>query len=69
MSGKSNKTKVVTFRLPNEVYEKINHALKTPTNTNSSVADYCKMVVTRFAFRHDHHKLTHEKDEPRPRLF
>jgi len=70
MSGKSNKTKVVTFRLPNDVYAKIICALKTPTNVNSSVSDYCKSVVTRYAFRHDRFQFRHREDEsPRPRLF
>lgn len=69
MSGKSNKTKVVTFRLPNDVHAKIVRALKTPTNGNSSVSDYCKSVVTRYAFRHDRYQFRNRKEESqRPRL-
>ena len=70
MHGTSDKTKIVSFRLPNEVYAKIIRALNTPTNRNLSVADYCKQVVSRHAFRHSRCKFRHRKDAlPRARLF
>jgi len=70
MPGKSTKTKVITFRLSNEVYAKINHALNTPRNRNSSISDYCKSVVTHWVFRHDRHERTRTKDKvPQGRLF
>ena len=69
MHGKSDNTQIISFRVSNEVYGKINRALKTPTNGNLSVGDYCKQVVSRHAFRHSRCKFRHRKDElPRPRL-
>ena len=53
MSGKSH---MVSFRLSNEALAKINKALETPSNNNTSVSDYCKKVVERHAFRHDKRK-------------
>ena len=53
MPGKSNKSKMVSFRLSNVSRAKIESALKAPNNQNTSVSDYCKKVVERHAFRHD----------------
>jgi len=57
MSGLSSKTRVVSFRLSNEVVDKIKIALRSPNNGNSSIGDYCKEVVERHAFRHDKRKF------------
>ena len=56
MSGTSRMSRMVSFRLSNDAYSKIQQALKTPANNNSSVGDYCKRVVERHAFRHDKRK-------------
>ena len=48
---------MVSFRLPNEAYSKIERALKFQRNHNTSVGDYCKTVVERHAFRHDKRKF------------
>lgn len=53
MSSTSSKSRMVSFRLPNEVRAKIERALEWPSNGNSSVSDYCKKVVIRHAFRHE----------------
>ncbi len=56
MSKTSGKSRIVSFRLSNEALTKINKALETPSNNNTSVSDYCKRVVERHAFRHDKRK-------------
>jgi len=56
MSGTSRKSHIVSFRLSNEALAKIQVALETPRNPNTSVGDYCKQVVERHAFRHDKRK-------------
>lgn len=56
MSGTSSKSHHITFRLSNEAYAKIKVALEYPANGNSSVGDYCKQVIERYAFRHDKRK-------------
>lgn len=56
MSGTSSKNRMVSFRLSNEAYDKIQKALECPANPNSSVGDYCKQVIERHAFRHDKRK-------------
>jgi len=56
MSGTSSKSRHVTFRLSNEAYAKILKALECPRNGNSSVGNYCKQVIERYAFRHDRRK-------------
>ena len=53
MSGKSSKTQVFSIRLRNETVEKIKQALKSPNNKDTSVNDYCKNVIERYAWRHD----------------
>ena len=53
MSGTSTKSSMVSFRLSNETREKIERALNSPTNHNSSVSDYCKDVIERYAHRHE----------------
>ena len=57
MSGTSSKSQVVTIRLSNEAYAKIERALEYPANGNTSVGDYCKQVIERHAFRHDKRKF------------
>ncbi len=57
MSKTSNKSHHVTFRLSNEAYAKIEVALNHQANGNSSVGDYCKQVIERYAFRHDKRKF------------
>ena len=52
----SSKSHMVSFRLSNEAYVKIQRALEFPTNGNTSVGDYCKQIVERHAFRHDKRK-------------
>ncbi len=47
---------MVAFRLSNEAYAKIEGALKSPQNGNTSVGDYCKQVMERYPFRHDKRK-------------
>lgn len=56
MSGTSTKSRIISFRLPNATYAKIRRALEHPTNPNTSVSDYCKQVIERYAFRHDTRK-------------
>ena len=56
MSGTSKLSLVVSIRLSNAAYAKIQRALKTSSNSNSSVSDYCKKVIERHAFRHDERK-------------
>lgn len=56
MSGISSKSRMVSFRLSNEAYAKIEQALKSTMNSNTSVGDYCKQVVERHAFRHSTRK-------------
>jgi len=56
MPGMSSKSRMVSFRLSNEAYNKIEIALQAYNNSNSSVGDYCKQVVERHAFRHDKRK-------------
>ena len=53
MPGTSSKSRHISFRLSNEALGKIEQALKSPANWNTSVGDYCKQVVERHAFRHD----------------
>ncbi|KKM05681.1 hypothetical protein LCGC14_1751680 [marine sediment metagenome] len=53
MPGTSSKSRHISFRLSNEVLAKIEQALKSSANQNTSVGDYCKQVVERHAFRHD----------------
>jgi len=53
MSGTSSKRRIVSIRLSNATIEKIEKALATASNNNTSVSDYCKKVVTRHAFRHE----------------
>lgn len=58
MPGTSTKSRKVTIRLPNEVYAKIEDAIKSHANKNTSVGDYCKENIERYAFRHDpSHKM------------
>ena len=52
----NSKSHMVSFRLSNEAYSKIQTALACPSNCNSSTGDYCKQVVERHAFRHDKRK-------------
>ena len=56
MSNVSSKSQMVSFRLSNEAYAKIERALECPANGNTSVGDYCKQVIERYAFRHDKRK-------------
>lgn len=53
MPNTSTKSKMISFRLKNETREKIEKALNSPINHNTSVSDYCREVVERYAFRHD----------------
>ncbi len=46
MPGVSSKTRVVTFRLPNEVFDTISKRLLSSINGSPSVADYCRDVVS-----------------------
>ena len=57
MSNVSSKSQMVSFRLSNEAYAKIKVALEYPANGNTSVGDYCKQVIERYAFRHDKRKF------------
>jgi len=50
------KSRMVSFRMPEETYQKILKALNHPANSNTSVSDYCKQVVERHAFRHSTRK-------------
>lgn len=43
---------MVSFRIKNETRDKIEQALNSPTNHNSSVSDYCREVIERYAWRH-----------------
>lgn len=56
MSGASSKSHMVSFRLSIKVYNKILEALETPSNSNTSVGNYCKQVIERYAFRHSTRK-------------
>ncbi len=51
MHGASNKTKVVSFRLSIDDYNKIEKFLQSPNNPNTSVPDYCKTVIERWINR------------------
>jgi len=53
MSGTSSKTLMVSFRLSNKAHTKILKALASPRNGNTSVSDYCKQIIERYAFRHE----------------
>ena len=57
MPDSTKKTKMVSFRVSVETYDKIIKALKYPANANSSVGDYCKQVVERHAWRHSTRKF------------
>lgn len=46
MPGVSSKTRIVTFRLPNEVFNTISKRILSSTNGSPSVADYCRHVVS-----------------------
>ena len=52
---------MVSFRLSNAAYAKIKRALEYSTNSNTSVSDYCKKCVERYAFRHDNDKRKYRK--------
>lgn len=56
MNGVNSRTHMVSFRLSNEAYSKILKALETPANGNTSVGDYCKQAIERYAFRHSTRK-------------
>jgi len=56
MSGTSSKSKVIGVRLSNDVLRRIEKALASPNNNNTSVSDYCKVVLTRWVYRHDKKK-------------
>jgi len=56
MPNSTTKSIMVSFRLSKEAYDKIMIALSHPTNSNTSLSDYCKKVVERHAFRHDKRK-------------
>ncbi len=60
MPNTSSKSRMISFRLPNEVLVKIEQALESPANQNTSVSDYCKCVVERHAFRHDKRRYKKE---------
>jgi hypothetical protein len=53
MQKSSTKSTIVAFRLKNDCRDKIEQALKCPTNHNTSVSDYCREVIERYAFRHE----------------
>jgi hypothetical protein len=53
MSGHSNKSVLVSFRIPIEARDKIERALNSPTNAANSVGEYCRMWVLRSVYRHD----------------
>lgn len=53
MPNQTSKSRIDTIRLSNETIAKIEKALATQSNPNTSISDYCKTVVTRWAFRHD----------------
>ncbi len=61
MRNVSSKSHMVSFRLSNEAYAKIKKALNYPANGNSSVGDYCKQVIERYAFRHDKRRYKDKK--------
>ncbi|KKN44519.1 hypothetical protein LCGC14_0691990 [marine sediment metagenome] len=60
MPNVSSKSRIISFRLSNEALDKIEKALKSPANQNTSVSDYCKQVVERHAFRHDKRRFKTE---------
>ena len=53
----NTKSQMVSFRLSKEAYNKILKALEHPSNGNTSVGDYCKQVIERYAFRHSTRKF------------
>lgn len=60
MSGKSNKSCMVSFRLSKEAHDKITATINNPNNVRNqyhSVSAYCKAVVERHAFRHSARKF------------
>jgi len=61
MSGTSSKSLIVSFRLSNEAQAKIQRALESQNNNNTSISDYCKQVIERHAFRHDKRKYRGSK--------
>jgi hypothetical protein len=52
MSNGSTKSTMVSFRLRNETRDKILLAINSQLNHNTSVSDYCKEVIERYAWRH-----------------
>ena len=56
MSGTSRKTRIVTIRLSNEAWDKIQKALEWPSCNAASVGEYCKQVMERHVFRHSKRK-------------
>lgn len=64
MSNVSSKSHMISFRLSNEAYAKIKSALEYPANGNTSVGDYCKQVIERYAFRHDKRKYKNPLTTP-----
>jgi len=47
------RSRIVSIRLSNATIAKIERALAAPHNNNTSISDYCKKVITRYAFRHE----------------
>lgn len=55
--SKSKSSKIIGVRLSNETIAKIEKALDSVNNSNTSISDYCKKVITRYAFRHEKREL------------
>jgi hypothetical protein len=53
MSGKSNISVLVSFRIPIEARDKILAALDSPTNATASIGEYARQWTLRAAYRHD----------------
>ena len=56
MAAINSKSHMISFRLSNEAFDKIQQVLNHPTNQNTSVSDYSKKVVERHVFRHGKRK-------------
>ena len=52
MSGKSNKTQMVSFRLSNFAVEQIKKSLESPKVQDDTVGSFCRRVIEIHVRRH-----------------
>jgi hypothetical protein len=52
MPGTSKRSTLVSFRLDNETFRRIQHAIDHGQGQAATVAEWCKIVITQRAWRH-----------------